>query len=107
MNILGRYPLNVPGKYYINDQCTDCDLCRETAPMIFARDDKAGHSYTLRQPQTPEEIALCQECVEGCPTEGVSDDGDTFDWAITPIHDWPGYDHLRKILDRLPVRPWQ
>jgi len=27
-----RYSDNVPGKYYIDDQCTDCDLCRESAP---------------------------------------------------------------------------
>ena len=28
---------NVPGKYYVDDQCIDCDACRETAPDFFAR----------------------------------------------------------------------
>jgi hypothetical protein len=29
-----KYPENVPGKYYVDDQRIDCDLCRETAPQI-------------------------------------------------------------------------
>src|ERR1700750_2435941 len=27
-----KYPENVSGPYYVDDQCIDCDLCRETAP---------------------------------------------------------------------------
>src|SRR5439155_1481968 len=26
-----KYPENVPGKFYVDDQCIDSDLCRETA----------------------------------------------------------------------------
>ena len=71
-----RYPQNVPGKYYITDQCTDCDLCRETAPNNIRRNDEGGHSYVYRQPTTPEEIAACEEGVQGCPTEAVGNDGE-------------------------------
>jgi ferredoxin len=83
-----RYPLNVPGKYYINDQCLDCDLCRETAPNNIRRDDRTGISYVYKQPTTPEEVARVEEGVGGCPTEGVGNDGDKFDWETTPIYDW-------------------
>ena len=83
-----RYPLNVPGKYYIDAQCTDCDLCRECAPSCITRDDRFGHSYVFKQPETEEEIALVQCGVFGCPTEGVGADGDQFDWDATPITDW-------------------
>jgi ferredoxin len=83
-----RYPLNVPGKYYIDAQCTDCDLCRECAPTCITRDDRFGHSYVSKQPETEEEIAMVQFGVEGCPTEGVGKDGDQFDWDTTPITDW-------------------
>ena len=30
-----KYAENVPGKFYVDDQCIDCDLCRETAPANF------------------------------------------------------------------------
>ena len=71
-----RYPENVPGKYYIDDQCTDCDLCRESAPDNIRRNDEEGHSYVYRQPSTPAEIAGCELGVAGCPTEAVGNDGD-------------------------------
>ena len=40
-----KYPENVPGKFYVDDQCIDCDLCRETAPANFKRNDDGGHSF--------------------------------------------------------------
>src|SRR5258708_4508282 len=83
-----RYPLNVPGKYYINDHCTDCDLCRSCAPHNIRRDDRTGISYVFKQPTTPEEIAGIEQGVGGCPTEAVGNDGDQFDWDTTPIFDW-------------------
>ncbi len=83
-----RYPLNVAGRFYIDDQCTDCDLCRECAPNNIRRDDRLGHSYVCRQPETEDEIAACMDGVRGCPTEAVGSDGDRFDWQTTPIIDW-------------------
>ena len=50
-----KYPENVEGKFYVDDQCIDCDLCRETAPANFTRNDDGGHSYVHKQPTTPEE----------------------------------------------------
>src|SRR5215475_16169823 len=50
-----KYPENVPGKFYVDDQCIDCDLCRETAPANFKRNDDGGHSYVYKQPETPDE----------------------------------------------------
>lgn len=70
-----RLPQNVPGPFYVDAQCIDCDLCRETAPTIFARHDESGFSYVQRQPQTPEEIALAREAIDGCPVEAIGDDG--------------------------------
>ena len=28
------------GRYYVDSQCIDCDLCRETAPANFIRNDE-------------------------------------------------------------------
>src|SRR5262249_50286120 len=52
-----------------------CDLCRETAPANFKRNDDGGHSYVYKQPETPEEEGLCKEAMEGCPVEAIGNDG--------------------------------
>ncbi len=70
-----RLTANVPGRFYVDDSCTDCDMCRGIAPRIFARDDGVGLSFVLRQPVTAEEIALSEEAVAACPTESIGSDG--------------------------------
>ncbi|MCB1079465.1 MAG: ferredoxin [Verrucomicrobiae bacterium] len=80
---------NVPGRYYVDDQCLDCDLCRETAPMVFLRNDAIGSAYVARQPATDEERSLCEEAVEGCPCGAIGNDGDEHDWS-SPITHPPG-----------------
>lgn len=72
-----RYPDNIPGAYYVDDQCIDCDLCRETAPANFTRNDDGGHSYVYKQPENDDEVALCIEAMEGCPVEAIGKDGES------------------------------
>jgi ferredoxin len=67
---------NVPGRYYVDDTCIDCDLCRETAPANFIRQDDEGHSYVVRQPQDPAEEAACLAALEECPVEAIGNDGE-------------------------------
>ncbi|MCX7887206.1 MAG: ferredoxin [Verrucomicrobiae bacterium] len=74
-DVTRKYPDNAPGKYYVDDQCIDCDLCRETAPQNFARNDEGGYSYVFKQPTTPEEEARCQQAKMDCPAEAIGDDG--------------------------------
>lgn len=71
-----KWENNVPGKFYVDQQCIDCDLCRETAPGSFTRHDDGGHSYVYKQPTTQEEIDQCMEALEGCPVEAIGSDGD-------------------------------
>lgn len=73
-DVSNKYPENVAGAYYCDDQCIDCDLCRETAPANFKRNEDGGHSYVYKQPETPEEEALCKEAMEGCPVEAIGND---------------------------------
>lgn len=75
-DIANRYPQNVPGKFYVDDQCIDCDLCREHAPASFARNDDGGHSFVLAQPVSQDEIDRCEEAAENCPVEAIGNDGD-------------------------------
>ena len=66
----------VPGSFYVDTECIDCDLCRETAPSNFKRNDDGGYSFVFKQPQTPEETDQCKEAMEGCPVEAIGEDGD-------------------------------
>jgi ferredoxin len=70
-----RLPENVPGPYYVDATCIDCDLCRSTAPSFFRRHDEIGSSITYRQPVTAEEIQNADEALQGCPTESIGKDG--------------------------------
>ncbi len=70
-----RVPENVPGRFYVDRTCIDCDLCRETAPGNFSRRDDAGYSYVARQPQGPAEEAMCLAALEECPVEAIGMDG--------------------------------
>ena len=75
-NKADKWETNTAGKFYVDQQCIDCDLCRETAPAFFTRYDEGGYSFVFKQPATDEEIALCMEALEGCPVEAIGNDGE-------------------------------
>ena len=79
-----RQPRNVEGRFYVDWDCTDCDLFRSLAPRVFVRDDERGNSYVGRQPESHEEISQCLEAVVGCPQDNDHDDGLDFDWKTIP-----------------------
>ncbi len=71
---------NAPGKFYVDRECIDCDVCRDTSPSNFRRNDENGYSYVHKQPATDEEDALCEEALNACPVEAIGDDG-----AVTSV----------------------
>jgi ferredoxin len=70
-----KYSDNAPGKFYVDSQCIDCDLCRETAPHNFKRNEDGGYSFVFKQPESPDEETQCKEAMEGCPVEAIGNDG--------------------------------
>ncbi|MCK9315528.1 MAG: ferredoxin [Verrucomicrobia bacterium] len=64
---------NVPGKFFVDSQCIDCDMCSETAPENFARSEK-GHAYVCKQPENEEEERLCENAQSSCPVEAIGSD---------------------------------
>ena len=70
-----KLPENTGGKYYVDDQCIDCDVCRDTSPDNFTRYDENGYSYVHKQPTTQEEEELCEEALMSCPVEAIGNDG--------------------------------
>lgn len=71
-----KWPDNVKGKFYVDEQCIDCDLCRETAPKFFKRNEDGGYSFVYKQPTTEEETEECMEALEGCPVDAIGKDGE-------------------------------
>jgi ferredoxin len=71
-----RYSDNVGGKFYVDTQCIDCDVCRVTAPNNFTRNEDKGYSYVFKQPGGPDEEAQCQEAMDSCPVEAIGSDGE-------------------------------
>ncbi len=70
-----KLPDNTAGKFYVDSQCIDCDVCRDTSPANFERNDENGYSYVSKQPETDEEFSLCEEALNACPVEAIGDDG--------------------------------
>jgi ferredoxin len=70
-----KYPENVAGKYFVDNQCIDCDLCRETAPNNFQRNENGGYSFVAKQPAGSDEEKQCEEALAGCPVEAIGNDG--------------------------------
>jgi ferredoxin len=74
-NLTDRLPKNVPGRYYVDSSCIDCDQCRTEAPEFFVRDEETGTSILCRQPVTPEEIELVEQIATDCATCSIGNDG--------------------------------
>ena len=70
-----KQPENAGGNYYVDDQCIDCDLCRETAPENFKRQEDGGDSFVYKQPENDDESSQGEEAMEGCPVEAIGEDG--------------------------------
>lgn len=67
---------NLPGKFYVDDQCIACDACVMEAPNFFTMNDDDGHAFVKAQPKTTTEIEECLSAMEACPVEAIGNDGD-------------------------------
>ena len=70
-----KVPDNADGSFYVDSNCIDCDLCRQTAPDNFERNEDEGYSFVSKQPETPDEEQSCRDAMEECPVEAIGEDG--------------------------------
>ncbi len=68
-----KWPDNVAGRFFVTQNCIDCDLCRDIAPAIFARNEREGYAFVRKQPASDSEVQACLEAAEGCPVEAIID----------------------------------
>jgi glyoxylase-like metal-dependent hydrolase (beta-lactamase superfamily II)/ferredoxin len=60
---------NVPGDFYVDSSCIDCDTCRWLSPEIFNRQDQQSAVY--QQPQTPAQRRAALQALLACPTASI------------------------------------
>ena len=66
---------NVPGKFYVDNTCSACMVCTESAPDFFKMTDDEEHAFVYKQPTNADEEELCADAMGECPEESIGDDG--------------------------------
>jgi glyoxylase-like metal-dependent hydrolase (beta-lactamase superfamily II)/ferredoxin len=68
-NLALRLPQNVPGDFFVDSTCIDCDACRQIAPATFGED--GDYSIVHRQPETDDEVRRAMMALVACPTASI------------------------------------
>lgn len=68
-NIQQRLPENVPGDFFVDASCIDCDTCSQLAPTIFR--DHGEQCSVHHQPQNEAETRLALMSLVACPTGSI------------------------------------
>lgn len=64
-----RLPTNVPGDFFVDSSCIDCDACRIFAPTVFS--DANDQSAVMHQPDDEEELLAAKKALISCPTASI------------------------------------
>ena len=64
-----RLPENVPGDFFVDSTCIDCDTCRQIAPETFAED--GDYSIVHKQPHNDDEMKRAMMALVACPTGSI------------------------------------
>lgn len=73
-NFQKRVVQNVPGDFYVESTCIDCDACRQIAPAVFGEGPET--SFVKAQPQDGIDRRLALRALLSCPTGSIGTLGD-------------------------------
>ncbi|MBT3983427.1 MAG: ferredoxin [Bacteriovoracaceae bacterium] len=65
---------NIPGNYFVDDQCIACDACVTEAPNFFEMNVDEGYAFVKMQPETPDQISDCENALAACPVEAIGNE---------------------------------
>jgi len=68
-NLQQRLPENVPGDFFVDSTCIDCDTCSQLAPTVFR--DHGEQCSVHHQPENGEETRLAMMALVSCPTGSI------------------------------------
>jgi glyoxylase-like metal-dependent hydrolase (beta-lactamase superfamily II)/ferredoxin len=69
-----RVPENVPGDFFVDSTCIDCDACRQIAPSTFG--EAAETSFVKAQPASRCDRRQALQALLACPTGSIGCLGD-------------------------------
>src|SRR5207237_1453115 len=69
-----RVPENVPGDFFVDSTCIDCDACRQIAPSVFG--EAAETSFVKAQPVASADRRQSLQALLACPTGSIASLGD-------------------------------
>jgi glyoxylase-like metal-dependent hydrolase (beta-lactamase superfamily II)/ferredoxin len=64
-----RLPDNVPGAFFVDSTCIDCDTCRQLAPATFG--ETGEFSFVQLQPRDADEERAALRALVACPTGSI------------------------------------
>lgn len=76
---------NVPGEFFVDTTCIDCDTCRQLAPDVFG--ETAEFSFVRAQPHDPRRRREALRALVACPTGSIGTHGPNE--AREVQHDFP------------------
>lgn len=62
-------PENVPGDFFVDKTCINCDTCRQLAPASFA--DQGDFSFVFAQPTDESSVRAATRALLCCPTGSI------------------------------------
>src|SRR5947207_2008531 len=80
-----RVPENIPGDFFVDSTCIDCDACRQIAPAIFGQ--AAASSFVRAQPDSAADRRAALHALLACPTGSIGCRGQ--DDPKTVMNDFP------------------
>ena len=89
-----RIAENVPGEFFVDSTCIDCDACRQIAPTVFH--DIGEQSAVFHQPESGEELLAAQRALISCPTASIGDTAKhEMTVAVASLPEWMAEDVYR------------
>jgi glyoxylase-like metal-dependent hydrolase (beta-lactamase superfamily II)/ferredoxin len=64
-----KLPVNVPGEFYVDSTCIDCDTCRQLAPEVFG--ETGEYSFVRSQPEGDAQVRDALRALLCCPTGSI------------------------------------
>jgi glyoxylase-like metal-dependent hydrolase (beta-lactamase superfamily II)/ferredoxin len=80
-----RVPENVPGDFFVDTTCIDCDACRQIAPAVFGQ--AADTSFVRSQPDSSIQRRQALQAMLACPTGSIGCQGE--DDVKSVLNDFP------------------
>ncbi len=82
-----RLDSNVPGNFYVDATCINCDTCRQLAPLSF--EEVGDYSAVSRQPEHDQQIVQAYQALLACPVGSIGTEKSDKAWLQVAMASFP------------------